>query len=90
MENYEPPFEITPLILGLTSAISIKVGQIINTTKKSKQIHPRRNNKIKSIHASLKIEANSLSFEQVSDIINGKVVIGPQNEIQEVKNAYNA
>jgi len=50
----------------------------------------RRNNRIRSIHSSLAIEANSLSFDQVKDIIDGKKVIGPQDEIQEVKNAYEA
>lgn len=50
----------------------------------------RRNNRIHSIHSSLSIKANSLSFNQVKDIIAGKIVLGPQNEIQEVKNAYEA
>ena len=50
----------------------------------------RKNNRIQSIHSSLSIEANSLSLEQVKDIIDGKIVIGPKNEIQEVQNAYNA
>ena len=50
----------------------------------------RRNNRIKSIHSSLKIEANSLSLGQVRDVINGKIVLGEQKEIQEVKNAYAA
>ena len=50
----------------------------------------RKNNKIKSIHSSLKIEANSLSLGQVRDVINGKAVLGEQKEIQEVKNAYAA
>lgn len=50
----------------------------------------RRNNQIKSIHSSLSIEANSLSLEQVKDVIDGKAVIGSQKEIQEVKNAYTA
>ena len=48
----------------------------------------RKNNKIKSIHSSLAIEANSLSLSQVKDVIEGKVVLGPKKEIQEVKNAY--
>ena len=52
--------------------------------------HIRRNNRIKSIHSSLKIEANSLSLGQVRDVINGKQVLGTQKEIQEVKNAYAA
>ena len=50
----------------------------------------RRNNRIHSIHSSLAIEANSLSFNQVKDVINGKLVLGDQKEIQEVKNAYKA
>lgn len=41
----------------------------------------RRNNKIKSIHSSLEIEANSLSIEQVKDVIVGKIVIGSKKEI---------
>lgn len=52
--------------------------------------HLRRNNRIKSIHSSLKIEANSLSLNQVSDVIEGKLVLGEAKEIQEVKNAYDA
>ena len=50
----------------------------------------RKNNRIQSIHASLKIEANSLTLGQVRDVINGKTVLGEQKEIQEVKNAYAA
>ena len=52
--------------------------------------HLRRNNRIKSIHSSLKIEANSLSLSEVRDVINGHLVLGDQKEIQEVKNAYEA
>ena len=44
----------------------------------------------RSIHSSLKIEANSLTLGQVRDVINGKAVLGEQKEIQEVKNAYAA
>lgn len=47
----------------------------------------RRNNRI---HSSLAIETNSLSFNQVKDVINGKLVLGDQKEIQEVKTAYKA
>lgn len=36
------------------------------------------------------IEANSLSLDEVRDVINGRTVIGKQKEIQEVKNAYAA
>ena len=50
----------------------------------------RRNNRIKSIHSSLAIEANSLSLDQVRDVINGVTVLGPQKEINEVKDAFEA
>lgn len=47
--------------------------------------HLRKNNRIRSIHSSLKIEANSLSLSEVRDVINGHLVLGDQKEIQEVK-----
>ncbi|EJF13656.1 Fic/DOC family protein [Oribacterium parvum ACB8] len=36
------------------------------------------------------IEQNTLSLDQVSDVINGKRVLGPPEDIREVKNAYEA
>jgi Fic family protein len=50
----------------------------------------RRENRIRSIHASLAIENNTLSLSQVIDIIDGKPVIGLPNEIKEVRNAVAA
>ena len=67
-----------------------KIGKLDNYKNLNKMPILRRNNRIQSIHSSLAIEANSLSFNQVKDIIDGKIVIGTKNEIQEVQNAYNA
>ena len=50
----------------------------------------RKKNQIKTIHSSLGIEHNSLSLKQVTDIIDGKRVLGAPDEIQEVKNAIEA
>lgn len=47
--------------------------------------HLRKNNRIRSIYSSLRIEANSLSISQVRDVISGQLVLGEQKEIQEVK-----
>lgn len=88
MENYKPPFTITNEILTLVSSISEKLGQITATSSLEAKPHLRKNNQIKSIHGSLKIEANSLSLGQVRDVINGKTVLGERKEILEVKNAY--
>ena len=90
MNGYEPPFNITNEILTYVSSISEKMGKISATSNLESKPHLRRNNRIKSIHSSLKIEANSLSLGQVRDVINGKLVLGAQKEIQEVKNAYAA
>lgn len=90
MEKYEPPFTITNIMLDRISSIMKKIGKLDNYKDLNKMPVLRRNNRIKSIHSSLAIEANSLSINQVKDIIDGKIVIGPKNEIQEVQNAYNA
>ena len=90
MDNYVPPFKITNTMLDRVSNIMKKIGKLDNYKDLNKMPILRRNNRIRSIHSSLSIEANSLSFDQVKDIVDGKKVIGPQNEIQEVKNAYEA
>ena len=88
MGDYKPPFTITNEMLAYVSSISEKIGRISAISNLESKPHLRRNNRIKSIHSSLKIEANSLSLGQVRDVINGKMVLGEQKEIQEVKNAY--
>ena len=88
MGTYTPPFNITNGMLTLVSKISEKIGKISVTSNMQAKPHLRKNNRIKSIHSSLKIEANSLTIGQVRDVINGKTVLGEKKEIQEVKNAY--
>lgn len=90
MGEYKPPFSITNKILSYVSSISEKIGRITTTSNLESKPHLRKNNRIRSIHSSLKIEANSLTLGQVRDVINGKSVLGEQKEIQEVKNAYSA
>ncbi len=90
MGDYKPPFTITNEILSSVSSISEKIGRITATNNLEAKPHLRKNNRIKSIHSSLKIEANSLTLGQVRDVINGKAVLGEQKEIQEIKNAYAA
>ena len=88
MKKYVPPFTITNRMLFLVSQISEKLGQISNYREFGSRPHLRRNNRIRSIHSSLAIEANSLTLDAVRGVIDGKTVLGPQREIQEVKNAF--
>lgn len=90
MSNYIPPYTISNRMLELVSDISEKIGKISSYKELESKPHLRRNNRIRSIHSSLKIEANSLSLSEVRDVINGHPVLGDQKEIQEIKNAYAA
>ena len=88
--KYVSPYEITNDMLVLVSSIMKKIGKLDNYKDLDKMPVLRKNNRIRSIHSSLAIEANSLSFNEVKDVIEGKTVIGSEKEIQEVKNAYEA
>ena len=89
MENY-PPYTITDKMLNYVSDIMKKIGEANYFESLNRYPELRRKTRIRSIHSSLAIENNQLSLFQVEDVINGKMVIGEQKDIQEVKNAYNA
>lgn len=89
MEN-APIFDITPKILNLTAEICAKIGEY--NAAKPLNVSPklRKENRIRTIHSSLAIESNSLSLGQVTDILNGKRILGNPLEIAEIKNAADA
>lgn len=87
---YKPPFSLTNAMLVKSMNISQKITDVSHYQNLRKMPILRRNNNIRSIHSSLAIEANSLSLKEVKDIIDGQLVVGPKNEILEVKNAFNA
>ncbi len=84
---YVPPFHITSKILNLVADISAKIERYAIFLGNDTELQLRKANRIKTIHSSLAIEGNELTEGQVRDIINGKTVIAPLREIQEVKNA---
>lgn len=88
---YEPPFNITNEVLQLVSEISLQLGHM-EALSEAQVPNPmlRKENRIRTIHSSLAIEHNSLTLQQVTDIVNGKRVLGAPDEIMEVKNAIDA
>lgn len=88
MNKYTPPFEITSETLQKVSDIMEKIGKLDFYSNLDKTSYLRKQTKINSVHSSVAIENNPLSLEQVKDVINGKLVIGEQKDIQEIKNAY--
>ena len=85
--KYKPPFTITPVILRLVSEISELVGHV-QALSGSTSPFLRKENRIRTIHASLAIENNTLTLEQVTAVLNGKHILGQPREIQEVHNAF--
>ena len=88
--NYVPPFSITDEMLNITIAVSEKLGQLTNVNGLDNLPRLRRVNRLMSIQSSLAIENNTLSLRQVTDVINGKLVVGPQDDITAVQNAFEA
>jgi Fic family protein len=88
--SYQPPYTITPQILQRVAEIVelLTRWSVSGDSALSPQL--RRNNRIRTIQASLAIENNTLSIEQVTAVLDGKQVLGLPREIQEVKNAFAA
>ena len=87
-KELSPPFKITNDILNLVYEIGELVGKISAEKEFEKNLTLRRENRIKTIYSSLAIEQNTLTLEQVTDVINGKRVLAPLKDIKEVQNAY--
>ena len=87
---YVPPYTITDKTVNLISAITEIITKITINDNMSNNPRLRKDNRIRTIHASLAIENNSLSLDQVTNIINGKRILGAPDEICEVKNAFEA
>jgi Fic family protein len=83
----KPPYDLTPEILKLVAAISEKIGSV--NAKFLINANPilRKQNQIKTIHASLNIEGNTLTEEQITALLENKKVVGPKKDILEVLNA---
>jgi len=85
----KPPYDITPIILKLVTSISEKIGEINANLLDKPSPLLRKQNRIKTIHNSLKIEGNALSEEQITAILEKRKVIGPKKDITEVLNTIN-
>jgi Fic family protein len=83
----KPPYHLTSGILKLVSEVSHKIGEI-NASFLSKQSPElRKRNRIRTIQASLAVEGNTLTIDQITAIIENKRVLGPAKDIKEVSNA---
>lgn len=87
VSNMKPPYQITPEILKLITSISEKIGAVNASFLNRPSPKLRKQNRIKTIHSSLKIEGNTLTEEQITALLENKRVIGPKKDVVEVLNA---
>ena len=84
---YKPPFTVSAKAINLIAKISSKLERYAIKMEQEDTLRLRRANRIKTIHSSLAIEGNTLSEGEVQAVLEGKKVVAPLKEIQEVKNA---
>jgi Fic family protein len=87
VSRIKPPYEITSSILKLITSISEKIGEVNANFLNKPSPKLRKQNRIKTIHSSLKIEGNTLTEEQITALLENKRVIGPKKDVLEVLNA---
>ncbi len=84
---YKPPFTVSAKAINLIAQISSQLERYAIRMEQEDSLRLRRANRIKTIHSSLAIEGNTLSEGEVQAVLEGKKVVAPLKEIQEVKNA---
>lgn len=87
VSRMKPPYEITSSILKLITSISEKIGEVNANLLNKPSPKLRKQNRIKTIHSSLRIEGNILTEEQITALLENKRVIGPKKDVVEVLNA---
>ena len=85
--SYSPPYKLTSNIVTLVAEVSQLLGRLSVLDSTASDLRLRRANRIRTIQSSLAIEGNALSEEQVTAIVEGKRVLAPPRELQEVRNA---
>ena len=88
-DEIKPVYFIDNEINDILNDINTKLKNI-NVNDKQKRKYMISKSKIRSIHYSLAIEANSLSLFDVENILENKQILGKKEEVQEVKNAIEA
>jgi Fic family protein len=83
----KPPYDLSPQILNLLINIAEQLGMVKAQLLEVPSPQLRKQNTIKTIHASLKIEGNTLTENQITALLENRRVIGPEKEILEVLNA---
>lgn len=87
MGVYTPPFSVSAKAVRLVAEIAALVERYSIRMEQDDALFLRKANRIRTIHSSLAIEGNELSEDEVRTLLEGKSVIAPIQQLQEVRNA---
>lgn len=77
-------------IFDLISSLNNSINACRGLENRESKVLLRKASMVRSVNSSLAIEGNGFSPLEIKDLINGRSVIGPFDEIVEVKNAIAA
>ncbi|MEA3290940.1 MAG: Fic family protein [Pseudomonadota bacterium] len=86
MSEQTPQYRLSEQAVSLVAHISEAVGRL-SVQLDRRALRLRRINRIRTVHGSLAIEGNTLTEQQITAVLEGKPVVAPPREVQEVRNA---
>ena len=89
-EPYIPPYKVSGKAMNLIAEIAAAIERYRIILEGPDGVRLRKINHIRTIRGTTAIEGNTLTEEQITAILAGKRVSGPQREIDEVKGAHAA
>jgi Fic family protein len=87
---YRPPFTVTSRVLSAAVAIGRLLGRIEALPSATPRVRLRRQNRVRTVQATLAIEGNVVDPDRVTALLDGKRVLGGRAEIREITNALRA
>lgn len=80
--------EFTPFIQNLVIDIANEISNIERMPSQLPSVSLRKQNQVRTIFSTTKIEGNTLNFDEVTAIIEGRKIKGDKKEINEIKNTF--
>ncbi len=90
IEKYIPPYKVSGKAMNLIAEIAAAIERYRIILEGPNGVRLRKINHIRTIRGTTAIEGNTLTEKQITDILAGKRVVGPQREIDEIKGAHAA
>ncbi len=88
--TYTPPYTVSGRAMNLIAEIAAAIERYRIILEGPDGVRLRKINHIRTIRGTTAIEGNTLTEAQITAILAGKRVAGPQREIDEVKGAHAA